>query len=213
MMTDEHKIKFLIVDDSMIVREGLKNTINYLGYGTVVGEAVNGQEAIEFINIHQVDLIIMDIKMPGLNGVMATRSILSKHPEINIFILTSFTEEEFVHDLLDAGAKGYGLKDIGLEEFDIAIKMIMNGNTYLAKEIQEKIQTVYLSSKKCNIILTKNELALIKYLQKGYTTKKIAEISCRDRKTIDNIRSKLLKKTGTTNSVELVSFAMLNNLI
>jgi two-component system, NarL family, response regulator DegU len=209
----EKKIKILIADDSMLVREGLKNVIDFLDCGTVIGEAEDGLEILKMVEKHESDLIIMDIKMPHLNGVQATITMLAKRPDLKIFILSSYSDEEYLHDLLNVGVRGYGLKDIGLEEFGLAIKLIMNGNIYLAKELQSKIQNVYLSSSKSNIILTNNEIDLLKYLQKGYSTKKIANLTHKDKKTIDNYRSRLLKKTGAKNSVELISFAILNKLI
>jgi DNA-binding NarL/FixJ family response regulator len=207
------KIKIILADDSSIFREGLKATINCLGYGTVVAEAENGIELLDILEKNEPDIVITDIIMPGLNGIEATRAALSKYPSLKILVLSSFEDEEYLHDLLEAGVKGYGLKDIGLEEFDLAIKLIMKGNIYLAKELQSKIHNFYLSSKGKGIILTSNELAVLKNIKLGYTNKKIGELLFKDKRTIEGYRARLLNKTKTNNSSELIAFAITNKLI
>jgi DNA-binding NarL/FixJ family response regulator len=213
METEEKKIKIIIADDSKIFREGLKTIINYLGYATVIAEAENGNELLDIIEKNDPDIVIVDIVMPGLNGIDATKAALIKNPSLKIFVLSSFDNEEYLHDLIEAGVKGYGLKDIGGEEFDMAIKLIMKGYTFLAKELQAKIHNFYINPTGSNIILTDYELNVLKYMKMGYSNKKIAEFMFKDKRTIEGYRAKLLKKTKTSNSSELVAFAISNKLI
>jgi DNA-binding NarL/FixJ family response regulator len=210
---DNKILKILIADDHKIYREGLKAMVNFLGYATVIAEAENGFELLEIIEKNESDIIITDIVMPGMNGIEATRAALKKFPSLKIFVLSSFDSEEFIHDLLEAGVKGYGLKHIGIEEFDLALKLIMHGNIYLAKELQNKIHNIYLQSGQKNLIFTDQELKVLGYIVNGHSSKEIADLINKGKRTVDGYREVLLKKTGCHNSKELIAFALNNKII
>jgi DNA-binding NarL/FixJ family response regulator len=209
---DNKVLKIIIADDHKIYREGLKAMINFLGYAKVIAEAENGFELLDIIEKNESDIIITDIVMPGMNGIEATQAALKKNPALKIFVLSSFESEEYIHDLLEAGVKGYGLKHIGLDEFDLALKLIMQGNIYLAKELQDKIHNLYLHTRHKNILFTDQELKVLGYIVEGLSSKEIADLMNKGKRTIDGYREILLKKTGCHNSKELITYAINNKI-
>lgn len=132
-------IKVLIVDDQSLIREGLSMMLSLYDTVTIVGEAKNGQEAIEFLENEDIDLILMDIRMPIMDGVEATKIIKEKYPEIKILILTTFNEDKYIFEGLKNGADGYLLKDISSEELVKAIETVYKGNMLLQPGIAKKI--------------------------------------------------------------------------
>lgn len=132
-------IKVLIVDDQSLIREGLTMMLSLYDTITLVGEATNGKEAIELIDRIQVDLILMDIRMPIMNGVEATKIIKEKHHDIKVLILTTFNEDEYIFEGLRNGADGYLLKDISSQDLVKAIKTVYEGNVLLQPDVAKKM--------------------------------------------------------------------------
>ena len=132
-------IKVLIVDDQSLIREGLRMMLSLYDNIFLVGEASNGKEAIEILGNKEVDLVLMDIRMPIMDGVEATRIIKEKYPEVKVLILTTFNEDEYIFEGLKNGADGYLLKDISSEELVKSIETVYNGNILLQPDVAKRI--------------------------------------------------------------------------
>lgn len=209
--------KIIVVDDHSLFREGIKLLIENEGLGEVIAEAENGQILINLLETHQPDLVIMDIEMPVMNGVEATREALKIRPDLKILTLTMLNEKANYVDMINAGAMGFVLKTSGKTEFEKAIKAIINGESYLSNELLQKlilgINTqiqVKATSKIENI--TKRESEILTLLCNGLSVTEIAEKLFLSPKTIETHRSALLKKTATKNTINLVLYAIKNKI-
>lgn len=136
------KIKLVLVDDQSLVREGLSMILSLCEDFQIIGEASNGVEAIGLVEKNRPDIILMDIRMPKMDGVEATKIIKSKHPEVKIIILTTFNEEEYILEGLKNGAEGYILKDLKSDEIIKGIKTVYDGNVLLHPQIATKLVKV-----------------------------------------------------------------------
>lgn len=132
-------IKVLIVDDQALIREGLTMMLSLFNEIEIIGEARNGKEAIDILNKKKIDIILMDIRMPIMDGVQATKIIKEKYPDVKVLILTTFNEDEYIFEGLKYGADGYILKDVSSDELVEGIKTIYEGNVLLQPEIATKV--------------------------------------------------------------------------
>ena len=133
-MTDS-LIRIIIVDDHEIFRSGLRMVINRLGYAEVVAEAGNGLELLELLKTHETDLILMDIEMPIMNGIEATERVLEKFPNVKIIALTMYKDDAYIRSMIEAGVKGFLIKNIRKEVLDRAIQAVFHGKTYYSEEL------------------------------------------------------------------------------
>src|SRR5699024_12282017 len=159
-------IRVLIADDQSLIREGLRMMLDLYENVMIVGEATNGQDAIEILDSKEVDLILMDIRMPIMNGVEATRIIKGKYPKVKVLILTTFVEDEYIFEGLRNGADGYLLKDISSEELVKAIETVYKGNILLQPDVARKMVGAIggrSNSKKAEIEEMLNELTKREY--------------------------------------------------
>ena len=174
-------IRVLLVDDQSLVREGLKSLLEAQEDLLIIAEADNGQAAVDSVKKDPPDVVLMDVRMPIMDGVVATQTILASHPEVNILILTTFDDEAFVGDAVRAGAKGYLLKDTPSTELAEAIRMVHKGYTQLGPGILEKAmksspavsepQTVDVSSFN---ELTPREQEVLQLIAEGKSNREIA---------------------------------------
>ncbi len=211
------KVRILLVDDHKIVRDGIRSLLIEDPKYKVVGEARNGKEAIEFLKHHKIDLAIMDINMPEMNGIECTRIVTEKFTDTRILVLSMHDEELYLTKMLEAGASGYILKSFGKDELFKAIDMIISGRNYFSQEITlSVIRELTRSEKEDSIIsgipLTDREIEILEMIVKEYTNPEIAdklEISIR---TVDAHRRNLLEKIGARNTAGLVKYAIENKL-
>ncbi len=212
----ENKVKILIADDHEIFRKGLKVILNRLKYVDVVGEAVNGQEIIDMVRSQQVDIILMDIEMPDMNGIEATRKILSIKPDMKIVALTMFNDEQYIQDMLDAGAKGFLLKNITKQILDKAIKTIADGNNYYSDELfsffTKKIAGEK-TPKTSDLALTKREQEILQLICEGLGNEEIANKLSISERTVVGHKSNLFAKTNCKNAPVLISYSIKNKLV
>lgn len=212
----ENKVKILIADDHEIFRKGLKVILNRLKYVDVVGEAVNGQEIIDMVRSQQVDIILMDIEMPDMNGIEATRKILSIKPDMKIVALTMFNDEQYIQDMLDAGAKGFLLKNITKQILDKAIKTIADGNNYYSDELfsffTKKIAGEK-TPKTSDLALTKREQEILQLICEGLGNEEIANQLSISERTVIGHKSNLFAKTNCKNAPGLISYSIKNKII
>ena len=175
-------VRVLIVDDQSLIREGLSMMLSLYDTVTVVGEAKNGREAIELLENVDIDLILMDIRMPIMDGVEATKIIKDKYPQIKVLILTTFNEDKYIFEGLKNGADGYLLKDLSSEELVKAIETVYQGNMLLqpgiAKQminsIHEKDDTTNKVNKHNFNELTKREYEIALLVGEGKSNKEIS---------------------------------------
>ncbi len=141
-------IKILIADDHEVVRDGLKIILNSLGNITIAGEVANGEEAVKMYNSLKPDLVIMDISMPGMNGIEATRIIKEGDPSAKILILTMHDNQEYLNQIIRSGAKGFVLKNTDKEELLEAVRTVASGENFFSKDISKLIIDNYIRSAK-----------------------------------------------------------------
>ncbi len=210
-------IRILIADDHKIIREGLSYLINRQADFDVAGEAENGRSAIQMVHDLLPDVIIMDITMPDLNGIEATRQILTKHPNIKVLALSMHSDRRSIVEMFKAGASGYLLKDCAFEEITQAINAVVANRKYLSPKLSELVINDYiLSSEKAKFsaysILTARELEVLQLLAEGKTTKQIAFHLKISGKTVDTHRQQLMDKLGIHSIAELTKYALRERL-
>lgn len=216
------EIQILLVDDHPMIRHGIKALLEDVPQMSVVDEASNGEEAIKKYSGNDYDLLIMDIKMPGLDGIEATKSIKKLDKDAKILALSMYDEHRFITRMLQAGAKGYILKNTGKEELVTAIKKVMSGDTYFSSDVSNIMMSQFMSdgpSKKkettanLNISLTKREREIIEMIANEMTNSEIAEELHISPRTVDTHRRNLLQKLDVKNTAGLVKYALQNNII
>ena len=202
-----------IVDDHGIVRQGLRTYLDLLDDIEVTGEAENGKEAVVQVREYQPDIVLMDLVMPRMNGIEATKAIRERWPEIQVIALTSFAEKEMVQDALQAGAVSYLLKDVGAEDLERAIRAAYQGRPTLSPEATEVLIKSTQEEPGPGHDLTKRELEVLELLVEGLTNPQIAERLTVSRSTARAHVSNVLSKLGVTNRAEAVALALRSKLV
>lgn len=209
------KIRIIIADDHQLFRNGLKILLNAFPEFEVAGEASNGVEFLKILKNTQADVALMDINMPEMDGIDATREGLKINPEIKIIALSMYGEEEYYYKMVDAGAKGFLLKDSDISEVKEAILTIVKGGSYFSQELLyhviQKIKHREHESKTSN--LSKREKEILLNICEGYSNQEIADTLFISKRTVDKHRANLLGKTNSKNTASLILFAIRNKLI
>ena len=209
------KIKIIIVDDHQLFRNGLKILLDGFPEFAVTGEASNGNEFIEIIHNNPADIALMDINMPEMDGIEATKRGLKINPELNVIALSMYGEEEYYYTMVDAGAKGFILKDSDISEVKEAILTVKKGGSYFSQELLyhviQKIKHRENESKTAN--LSKREKEILFKICEGLSNQEIAETLFISKRTVDKHRANLLGKTNSKNTASLILFAIRNKLI
>ncbi|HKK24477.1 MAG TPA: response regulator transcription factor [Gracilimonas sp.] len=207
-----------IVDDHKIVRDGVKVMVEDHPGFDIICEAENGKEAIEQCSNHNVDVLIMDITMPVMDGIEATRVIKENHPDIKILALTMLSEDQHIRKMIKAGASGYILKNSGKQELIKAIESIIEGKHYFSNDATQAIlqELVTPDLNKVNddddVHITDREREVLKLIVNEFTNQEIADKLFVSVRTIDAHRRNLLQKTGAKNTAGLVKYALKNKL-
>jgi DNA-binding NarL/FixJ family response regulator len=210
-------ISILIVDDHAVVREGLRGLLEKEPDMEVAGEAGNGLEAVKLARELNPDVIIMDINMPDMNGIEATRRILAANRDIRILALSLESDRRFIVEVLEAGAKGYVLKDAFFAELATAIRTVAEGDSYLGPKITEMIIKDYLRRIPESLpitftSLTPRERELIQLIADGKNTKEIASMFGTSIKTVEVHRHNIMKKLNLYSIAELTKYAVREGL-
>lgn len=212
-------IRVLLVEDHTILRKGLCSLLEN-EYGIeVIGEAENGREALEKAEDLLPDIVVLDISLPLLNGLEVTRQLKKRFPEIRILILTMHTSDEFVFEILNAGAKGYVVKKAAPNELVSAIHAVFLGQSFFSPEISkmmldrmvERGQLDHESD--VNEILTEREREIIQLVAEGHSSRTIAEMLFVSLKTVENHRSNIMKKIDVDNLAGLIKYAISKGII
>jgi len=212
-METDKTIRVLIADDHSMVRKGLMTFLKNRPDLEVVGEARDGREAADMCEHLKPDVILMDLLMPVLGGVAATRLIRQRCPAVQVIALTSFQEKELVHDVLQAGAIGYLLKNVSGDELAEAIRKAHAGRPTLAPEALQALVQPGLDEVSPGKDLTRRELEVLALLVKGLSNPDIAERLCVSRATVKVQVSSILSKLGVSNRAEAISLAIQHKLV
>lgn len=210
------KLRILIAEDHQTVREGVKLLVNSQPDMEVIGEAGNGDEAVRKTAEMAPDLLLMDISMPSLNGLLATKRLRAAIPKLKILILTRHTDDGYLQQLLGAGANGYVLKQSAPTELITAIRTIAAGNAYLDPSLTRKVMGGYVSRTSSLRGESKGDLSdreseVLRLIAFGYSNKEIGgklELSV---KTIEAHKANAMRKLGITSRIDIVKYAMLQN--
>ncbi len=213
------KIRVLLVDDHTIVREGVSALLELSPEIEIVGEAANGNEAMEMAREQPVDLVLMDLDMPVMGGLEATRNLCKEFPEIKVLVLTQYDHREHVLSILEAGAHGFLNKSAASTELVSAIRAIYRGDSFLSpsatKHLVESYQLETDSKKKSDPYeqLTEREKEVLRLLAEGRTAREIAGRLFISPKTVDSHRTRLMHKLDLHNRAELVKYALRKKII
>jgi DNA-binding NarL/FixJ family response regulator len=209
------KIRIIITDDHQLFRNGLKILLDAFPEFEVIGEASNGTEFLQLIKNCPAEVALMDINMPEMDGVEATRRGLKICPDLDIIALSMYGEEEYYYKMVDAGAKGFLLKDSDISEVKEAILTVKKGGSYFSQELLyyviQKIKIRESESKTAN--LSKREKEILFKICEGNSNMEIAESLFISKRTVDKHRANLLSKTNSKNTASLILFAIRNKLI
>jgi DNA-binding NarL/FixJ family response regulator len=214
------KIKVLIADDHKIIRVGLRGLIELSKDIEVVAEAENGTEVIELVKRVKVDVVLMDIDMGHTSGIETTQQLKKEHPEINVLGLTMHEEQEYIIEMLEAGASGYLLKNTGLEELLTALRTASKGDSYFSQQVSATLlqaitrrKTPYPSTNNHLSPLTEREIEVLRLITEEFSNPEIAEKLFISIRTVDTHRRNLLEKLQVKNTAGLVKYAIEKKLI
>lgn len=211
-------IRVLLVDDHAILRAGLRLLLASYSDIQVVGEAANGAEALSRVSELKPDVVVMDIAMPGVNGLVATRQILDAHPNTKIVILTQYDNKEYVLPLLKLGASGYVLKQAVDTDLVLAIRTVMRGESFLYPPIARMVLDAYLRKDSLDdetvyAQLTEREREVLILVAQGKSSREIGQLLHISPNTVDVHRAHLMKKLDMHNVAELTTFATKRGLV
>jgi DNA-binding NarL/FixJ family response regulator len=210
-------IQVLLADDHWLVRAGLRSLLTEFGGIEIVDEASDGREAIELVAKHQPQLVLMDIVMPGLGGVEATRRIVKEYPNVRVLILSMHIGEEYVLQALRAGASGYVYKGSPPRELELAIESVARGEIFLSPVISKHVIEAYLSRAADQTSsleqLTPRQREILQLIAEGHSSKQIAQILNASVKTIDSHRANIMERLGIHNVPGLVRYAIRYGLV
>lgn len=210
-------MKILLCDDQAVIRDGLEMLLQLEKDFQVVGSAQDGFEAVELAAKKSPDLILMDLKMPGMNGIEATREICKKHPNIKILVLTTYDDDEWVFDAIRAGASGYLLKDTPRQKIIEAIRGTMDGKSFVDPAVAGKLlnQVASNQTQPASVLtgkLTERELDVLRLLAKGMTNTDIAAQLHLSEGTVRNHVSAILEKLGVSDRTQAAVIAIQHGL-
>lgn len=211
-------IKVLLVDDHKIVRDGIKLMLEPQPGIDVVAEAENGIKVLELLKETAVDVIVMDINMPEMNGITTTMQVKEKYSEIKVLALTMSSDDSHIRQMVQAGASGYIMKSAGRDELTRAIHEVMEGKHYFSDQATQSIMMDLVKNKGKSsspepIHITERELEVLQLIVKENTNQEIAEKLYISPRTVDAHRRNLLQKTGARNTAGLVKYAFQHGLV
>ncbi len=208
--------KIILADDHTIIREGLKSLIEKTGNMDVIGEAEDGRTTVDLVQQHPPDVVVMDIGMPNLNGIDATRQIIEKAPTVKVIGLSMHSDKRFVASMLKAGASGYLSKDCAFDELTTAIQTVMAGQIYLSPSIAEDVIEDYANriagSESQLDRLTNREREVLQLLAEGKTAKEIGLQLSICVKTVETHRKNIMAKLNLNNIAEITKYAIREGL-
>lgn len=218
-MHNKPQAKIVIADDHELFRDGLKLMLSSFEHITICAEAENGNQLIRLVNLHKPDIVITDINMPELDGIEATKILSKANPTLGIIALSMYDDDDLIIDMLEAGARGYLLKNAHKDEIIKAIDTVNLGNPYHCQHTNKKLLKLIKESKynpysgKPKALFDDKELTIIKLIYEQKTAKEIAETIFLSPRTIEGLKLKIMEKMEVTNTVGLAIYAMKHNII
>lgn len=213
-------IRVMIADDHRLFRTGLVAVLKEMKGIKVINEAENGKELLAKLIHERPDVILMDIKMPEMDGIEATEIVIAKYPDIKVIMLTMHDDEQFITHMVDLGAHGYLLKNSDVRELELAINKVMKQGYYFNDKVAEVLLTNLIGKKSKLMIKEKHELSfskreheVLQLICEGFTNSEIAEKLFLSTRTVEGYRYKLCDKVGVKNTAGLVRFAIKNGLV
>ena len=213
------KVRVLVVDDHSVVRAGVRMLVDAQPDMEVVGEAAEGEEAVAKVGELMPDVVLMDIHMPGVNGLQATRQIKKRFPQVCVLALTMYDNEEYFFEMLSAGGSGYVLKNAAPSELVSAIRAVHKGGSYLYPTVARALVDDYLGrvaaggERTTYNVLTNREKGVLKLIAQGHTNRDMAEILHLSIKTVETHRANIMQKLGLHSRTELVKYALRKGLV
>lgn len=207
-----------MVDDHKIVRDGIKLMLEPQAGIDVVAEAEKGEDVASMLENEAVDVVVMDINMPGMNGIATTKRVKEKYPTIKVLALTMSSDDSHIRQMVQAGASGYIMKSAGRDELTRAIHEVMEGKHYFSDQATQSIMMDLVKNKGKStapdpIHITERELEVLQMIVKEHTNQEIAEKLYISPRTVDAHRRNLLQKTGARNTAGLVKYAFQHGLV
>ncbi|UKA07416.1 UvrY/SirA/GacA family response regulator transcription factor [Photobacterium damselae subsp. damselae] len=208
-------INVFLVDDHELVRTGIRRLLEDVRGIKVVGEADSGEDAVKWCRVNHADIILMDMNMPGIGGLEATRKILRFNPDVKIIVLTVHTENPFPTKVMQAGASGYLTKGAGPDEMVNAIRMVNSGQRYISPEIAQQMALSQFASNSENPFkdLSERELQIMMMITKGQKVTDISEQLSLSPKTVNSYRYRLFNKLDISGDVELTHLAIRHGML
>lgn len=216
-------IDIILVDDHKIIRDGIKAFLKEEEIN-IVGEAANGRELLELLTETKPDVVLMDINMPEMDGLEATKALKAQFPEVKILILSMLDHEKYVQQMLDSGASGYALKNVGKEELVNGIKQVYEGQMFISTDVALSFLKKLVhggsttnfslpSTEKKPSDLSAREIEVLKLIAEGMTNAEIADKLFTSKRTIESHRQNIIEKTQVKNTAALIKYALNNGII
>lgn len=214
----DRRIRVLIVDDHAVFRAALRMLLQRENELDVIGDVENGRAALQFVDHHRPDVIVMDAVMPGLNGIEATRQLKRRLPNTKVVILTGVTDEDQLREAVRAGASGYITKHSQELELLLAIRTVHRGNPYVSMDIAEGVdvaEIIYEARRTENTddVLTAREREVLQLIAEGLTNQQIADELTVSVKTVEAHKTHIMKKLRTRNRADLIRYALRKNIV
>lgn len=208
----EKEIRIALVDDHALFRNGLRGLIDGKQGCRVVAEASDGAEFLANNEAMSADVVFMDIAMPTLSGDKATAIALERNPSLKVICLSMFGDENYYSRMVEAGAKGFLLKDSSIEEVFAAIQAVINDEEYICNAVMKALSGAMRRNEEIEI-LSEREMDVLLGICRGLSTQEIADSLYLSKRTVDTHRANILEKTGSKNTASLVVYAIKNNLV
>lgn len=209
--------RIVVADDHMLMRRGVAATLTEVNGWTVVAEAATGRQAVDMVMMHKPNIAIMDLSMPELNGLDATRKILAAEPDTKVLILTAHDSEQLVREVLSAGAQGYLLKSDAGRTLVAAVEALLAGQLYFTSAVARLVLEGYLRSTSENAAgvspLSPREREIVQLLAEGCSNKDVARTLSISVKTVETHRSNIMQKMNSTSLSDLVRYAVRNRIV
>lgn len=215
------KIKIALVDDHKLFRKGLMSILQQIDDFEVLFDSVNGRDFLDHPNLNDVEVVLLDIQMPELDGIATTKLLREKNDQIKIIILSMHDEDQFILHLMEIGANGYLLKDTDTDEVILAIRKVYDSGVYFSDFVSRAMlrkmnkKNTQTSNKIFNYKtdLSTRELEVLKHICEGLTTTEIGDTMCISPRTVEGHRLRIMEKLGVNNTAKLVAFAIKNDLV
>ncbi|MEA3448234.1 MAG: response regulator transcription factor [Bacteroidota bacterium] len=212
-MKSDHKIKVMLVDDHALFRNGLKTLLEASKHIKVVSEAANGKDFLTTIRSQKPDVVLLDIAMPVMDGVEAASQALTLYPDLKIITLSMYGDENYYNRMVEAGVKGFILKDSEIDEVEKAIITVDAGRTYFSQELlQSLLEGLKKDDSVEKNVLSEREIEVVQHVCRGKSNIEIADEMYLSKRTVEKHRANIMEKTRCKNTASLVIFAVKNNI-